>query len=92
MLTSEDEHFTNAICNNIEKLCRQIIGVIFKPISSLIAISLPINVIMFVRQKQFRSWPWRLWQILTWETLAFNLNNSLLILVYVCEFEKVENS
>ena len=30
---SEDEPFRNATCNNIEKLCRQIIGVISKPFS-----------------------------------------------------------
>ena len=24
ILTSEDEHFRNATCNNIEKLCRQV--------------------------------------------------------------------
>ena len=27
ILTSENEHFRNATCNNIEKRCRQIIGV-----------------------------------------------------------------
>ena len=32
-LTSEDEHFRNAPCNNIKKLCRQIIDVNSKPIS-----------------------------------------------------------
>ena len=30
ILTSQYEHFTNATCNNIEKLCRQIINVISK--------------------------------------------------------------
>ena len=29
--TSEDEHFRNAVGNNIEKLRRQIVGVISKP-------------------------------------------------------------
>ena len=33
ILTSEDEHFRNATCNNIEKLCRQIDGVISEPFS-----------------------------------------------------------
>ena len=31
ILTSEDEHFRNASCNNIEKLCQHIINVISKP-------------------------------------------------------------
>ena len=31
ILSSEDEHFKNVTCNNIEKLWRQIIGVISKP-------------------------------------------------------------
>ena len=33
ILTSEDEHFRNATCNNIEKLCQQNIGLIFEPFS-----------------------------------------------------------
>ena len=38
ILTYEDEHFRNATCIKIEKLCRQIIGVISEPISQLVAI------------------------------------------------------
>ena len=33
ILTSEDEQFRTATCNNIEKFCRQIIGVVSKPFS-----------------------------------------------------------
>ena len=33
ILTSEDEHFRNATCNNVEKLCRKNNGGIFKPFS-----------------------------------------------------------
>ena len=46
--TSEDEHFRNAVGNNIEKLRRQIVGVISKPFFYLAAISLLINLIRFV--------------------------------------------
>ena len=49
ILTCEDKHFRNATYNNIEKLCRQIIGVISKSFSELVEISLPINLIRFVR-------------------------------------------
>ena len=49
MLTSEDEHFRNGICNDVEKLCRHIIGIISELIPYIVAISSPITLIRFVR-------------------------------------------
>ena len=49
ILTSDDEQFTSGPCNNIEKLSRQTIGVISKPICYLITISLTLDLLRFVR-------------------------------------------